>query len=89
MNSFILMPCIQTVNDAIAMAEKILKVLQKPWKIEEKVLTITTSMGIAMGHFGEFTKHSLMKKADIALYEAKNNGKNSFELFNDSVQLCL
>ena len=83
----ILLPSIQTVDNAIAVAEKILEVIQRPWKIEDKVLTVTISMGIAMAHSGECTKHSLMKKADIALYEAKNNGKNSFRIFNDSTQV--
>ncbi|MDI7743570.1 sensor domain-containing diguanylate cyclase [Lysinibacillus fusiformis] len=78
----ILLPRIQNAENAINFAERIQKNMQYPWEINGEVLNVTTSMGIALASISDsFTKSSLMKKADIALYQAKESGRNSFELY--------
>lgn len=78
----ILLSNIQSYN-AIEIAERINHAIQQPWKLNGHTLTVTTSMGIATASSQlNFTESSLIKKADIALYEAKESGKNCYKLYN-------
>lgn len=67
----------------IKIAEDIFQVMKKPLNIQDKELEITTSMGIAIAPVEYFSKKSLLKNADIALYKAKENGKNSYFIYED------
>ncbi|HPR63068.1 MAG TPA: diguanylate cyclase [Thermoanaerobaculia bacterium] len=80
---FILLP--QTdLENAIKMAERIRSLIQSV-RIEagERQLSVTASFGVA-GYSGEETPDNpehLLKQADIALYRAKENGRNRVEVF--------
>ena len=69
-------------QDAALVAEKILELLNNPVTIQGHKLRITTSIGIAI-----YTVDSaddamrLMKKSDIAMYQAKEAGRNGFRFF--------
>ena len=59
---------------------KLLQVISQPCAIQGHSLNITASIGIGLypqhGEDGE----SLMKSADLALYEAKRLGKNNYRI---------
>ena len=69
-------------SDVRIIAEKIIAALTPPITVKENELYVTVSIGIA-----EFTvdgtddAQSLMKKADIAMYAAKKNGRNRYDYF--------
>jgi len=75
----ILLPSITTIHEVIDLAEKIKMMMQKPWKINENILNVTSSMGIAITSTKQ-TAHSIWKQADIALYQAKCAGGNTYKL---------
>ncbi|MBD8037457.1 sensor domain-containing diguanylate cyclase [Solibacillus sp. A46] len=78
----ILLPNIQNIENAVEIAKRIKIKMQQPWKIKGQKLTVTTSMGIAMAKFSQkITKSELIKNADIALYEAKNSGRDNYKLY--------
>ena len=60
-------------------ARKILATVDKPFRIDDSFLQVTSSIGIAMRVF-ETDASMLMKRADEALYEAKRAGRNTFRL---------
>lgn len=62
-------------------AERVLKVLHEPFELEgvDGRLSVTASIGIAMGH--RESAGELLRDADIALYHAKEQGKNCFALY--------
>jgi len=62
-------------------AERILKVLKKPFELEEATVTIDASIGIAFMDDSVKTKSDLLKNADKAMYAAKKAGKGRFELY--------
>lgn len=78
----ILLPKIGSINNASDIAKTVLERIQKPWNINGLSFQVTTSMGIAMASVG-MTSSALLKEADIALYEAKEKGKNSYQLQKD------
>lgn len=63
-------------------AERILDVLRAPFHLEEYEdanLSVTSSIGIALGH--RDSAGEMLRDADIALYRAKEQGKNCFVLY--------
>ena len=73
---------IETVQDAMTVAEKILHALSQTFEIAEHVIHISSSIGIAM--FPEHGKDEnlLLKSADAAMYRAKEGGRNRVEVAN-------
>ena len=70
-------------QDASTVADKILKTLAKPISVGEHRLNITTSIGIAVYPInGTDIASELMKKADMAMYSAKEGGKNQYRFCN-------
>jgi diguanylate cyclase (GGDEF)-like protein len=71
-------------QDAALVAEKILEVLSSTITIQGHKLKITTSIGIVI-----YTVDSaddamkLLKKADVAMYQAKGAGRNTFRFYSD------
>lgn len=61
-----------------------------PFNVADKVLNITSSIGVAIYPEDGTTSLELVKHADIALYEAKNKGKNDYMFFtahlNEEIQ---
>ena len=70
-------PWIQHDDDAPTMAKKIIKALSKPFIMAEKVMHISTCIGIAYSH-DKKTIEKLLQEADLALYEAKRSGKGKY-----------
>jgi diguanylate cyclase (GGDEF)-like protein/PAS domain S-box-containing protein len=79
----ILLPEINSKDDAISVAEKILDTFKAPFVVNNIPLSITTSIGIAVYPEYGGDSESLIKNADAALYLAKEKGGNSCEIFNN------
>ncbi len=66
--------------------DDIRSIFTKPWFLKGADYYCTMSMGIARFPEDGNTGDELIKKADIALYEAKKTGKNRIEYYNDAVE---
>lgn len=58
----------------------------KPWMLKGTDYYCTMSMGVVCFPTDGDTVEELIKKADIALYEAKCSGKNRIEFYDDNVE---
>jgi diguanylate cyclase (GGDEF)-like protein len=73
---------IKLPHDAEVVADKIIRTINEPVYIQGYDLQITTSIGIAIFPVnGTDDANELMKKADMAMYEAKSKGKNGFKFY--------
>jgi len=81
----ILLPSINSLENIKAVANKILKALQIKHAIGTHELYITSSIGIAIYPEHATTAEELIRNADTAMYEAKNNGRNSFKIYADAM----
>lgn len=76
----ILLPDLQSASEATLVAQRILSALQQPWELNSCTLTTTSSMGIALFPANGSTAAELVKQADMALYQAKDNGRNGYAM---------
>ena len=73
------------VVDAEQVATKILKALAKPVQADEHELFITTSIGISIYPTHDDNPEGLLKKADAAMYQAKAQGRNNYQVYDHSM----
>jgi diguanylate cyclase (GGDEF)-like protein len=64
-----------------SVAEGLLGVIAEPFHIADRRLAVTTSIGIAMFPGDTPDVQLLLKNADIAMYQAKESGRNTFKFF--------
>jgi diguanylate cyclase (GGDEF)-like protein len=70
-------------NDAAVVARKILDALRQPIKIGDQQLIITISIGItSIPNDGE-TPAALLRNADLAMYQAKQRGRDNYQYYQE------
>ncbi len=65
--------------------EKLRKVFSLPVKFEDKMVPVNSSFGIVNSTAENVSLDSMIAYADIALYEAKNNGKNKAVFYHEGM----
>ena len=77
----LLLSGVNQVEDAARIAEKVLNAIRPPFQIDSHELYINTSIGISLyPHDGEDAE-TLVKNADIALYRAKERGRDTYQFY--------
>jgi diguanylate cyclase (GGDEF)-like protein len=79
----VLLPSIESRQDASTVAEKIRAALALPFLASGHTINIGCSVGIAVYPEHGADEISLMKNADVAMYQAKQNGRNNVQVFDD------
>ena len=69
--------------DAETIARSILDVIAEPFQINGRAVTVTTSIGITIYPNDNSDTSTLLKNADIAMYQAKEQGRNNFKFFTE------
>ncbi len=77
---------IHHVDDVGRIASKILEAVSTPYRIAGRDLIITTSIGVAIYPIDGESIEELLKGADIAMYSAKENGRNQYQYFTSSMR---
>ena len=67
--------------EAAIFAERLIEVLGKPFQVGEHQLLVGASIGIAITDDERINGETLLKRAEIALYKAKDSGRNTFRFF--------
>ncbi|MCO6059469.1 PAS domain S-box protein [Pseudomonas sp. MOB-449] len=67
-------------------ADKLRKLLAEPMLLEGHRLQVTPSIGIALIPDHGTSPADLLKRADIALYRAKDSGRNAIQIFRSTMQ---
>ena len=78
----VLLPAIETPDDAMIVAKKIRHALCQPIDLGNHGLTVSTSIGIAVYPEHGSEEETLLKHADAAMYHAKKSGRNTVCLFS-------
>lgn len=82
----ILLPSIEDEQVAIRVAEKILHNINQSFELAGHSINISSSIGVAVypEHGGD--EKLLTKNADLAMYHAKNNGRNNVKLYQPDMK---
>lgn len=81
----VVLPEISSEHDATQVARRISHKVAKTLTIDEYPVLTTLSIGIALYPQDGDTAEDLLKNADLAMYTAKKNGKNSFAFYRESM----
>jgi len=66
----------------VKLVENIIKIFQEPFQIDSKPITATISVGIAIYPTDTRKGSELIDHSDRAMYQAKNQGKNTYSFYN-------
>lgn len=77
----VILPTIRCADDVEKVAQKILFTITQPFGLKEKTLSITISIGVSIFPLHADDMDKLIQKADMAMYRAKQLGKNKYEIF--------
>ena len=72
---------------AANLAERLLSVFSDPFDLNEHRINVETSIGIAIAPDNGDEAEQLLKTADIALYRAKSEGRNTYRMFKAEMEL--
>ena len=77
----VLLPSIAATQDALLVAEKILKILREPFNIADSQHIVSGSIGISVFPEHGVNEKMLITRADAAMYLVKHEGGNGVKLF--------
>jgi diguanylate cyclase (GGDEF)-like protein len=77
----ILMPAIVSLDDPAGLARRILDTIAEPFMIESSASTLGVGIGIAVAPDNGTDGDALLRRADMALYRAKADGRSTVRFF--------
>jgi diguanylate cyclase (GGDEF)-like protein/PAS domain S-box-containing protein len=81
----ILLNEVGTPTDAGMIAQKILNHLREPIQVSGHPLIVTTSIGITVIPSDGLDPNVLMRNADLAMYKAKERGRNNYQFYSEDL----
>jgi len=83
----IMLPRLKEPEDAGRVATRIKEILATPFFIDDHEIYITASTGISVFPLDGTDSDTLIKHADIAMYHAKERGKNGFQYYKKALNI--
>jgi len=81
----LLCPTVETNDEVIEIAQNILESLKNPFYVQGSELLLTASIGIDFYPSNDANVTELMKRVDVALYKAKEFGRNMYQIYDSSM----
>ncbi|PSB04650.1 bifunctional diguanylate cyclase/phosphodiesterase [Merismopedia glauca] len=81
----VILPQVKTIEGVAIVAQKLISQLEPSFTISDREISIGCSIGIALFPRDGQTPSNLMKNADIAMYEAKKQGGNSYFFYQNTL----
>lgn len=82
----IILSDLRHAEDAVGIAQKILETVQETVTIGETPVSVSASIGIALYPADGLEPESLLRNADHAMYRAKEEGRNTYQLCTDEMK---
>src|SRR6478736_1826884 len=77
----IIMTQMEQATDAAALSKRIRESVIKPYQIEGHQIVTDISIGISVAPMDAVESHEILRNADMALYDAKADGRGTFRFF--------
>lgn len=81
----ILLESYRSIEHISAIAKKVINTIDQPLMLNGQVVSVSTSIGIAIYPTDASNTTDLLKHADLAMYHAKEAGRNNFQFFAESM----
>ncbi|MCM0754453.1 EAL domain-containing protein [Desulfovibrio aminophilus] len=79
----LLLEDLESPREAIQVAKRVRDAMRKPFLIDGHEITTSASLGLALADSDGVGAEELIRHANIAMYKAKEGGKNRFHVFNE------
>jgi diguanylate cyclase (GGDEF)-like protein len=80
---------VKNIRDAEALARRILDAITHPFDVPGGSVTVGISIGVSLAPTNGEERETLMRLADTALYQAKNEGRNRYSFFQRQMDEAL
>ncbi len=80
---------LEAPEDAMRLARRVCTALGETYHVNGHEVTSSASIGIAIGPLDNQAPETLLKNADLALYRAKEDGRNTFRFFEPAMDAAL
>jgi diguanylate cyclase (GGDEF)-like protein/PAS domain S-box-containing protein len=72
-------------HEAAGIASRVVGAFEKPFHVQGNDLSLTTSVGVAVGTLAGPAPELLLRDADVAMYRAKDAGRDRYEVFDETM----
>jgi len=83
----ILLQDVERAEDAVITAKRVLQIVSEPHSIDKHDLYVTASMGVSVYPDDGMDAVVLLKNADTAMYQAKEDGRQNFKFFRQDMNI--
>ena len=77
---------IDSDGEALALAERVLDALERPFPLGSAEVAMLASVGVSVSHDPETDPETMLREADVAMYRAKGMGGRRLELFDEALR---
>jgi diguanylate cyclase (GGDEF)-like protein/PAS domain S-box-containing protein len=77
---------IESDHEAMALADRVIGELEKPFAVGTAEVAMLASVGVSVAHSPDTDPEAMLREADLAMYRAKAAGGRRLELFDDSLR---
>ncbi|MGH2865101.1 MAG: putative bifunctional diguanylate cyclase/phosphodiesterase [Solirubrobacteraceae bacterium] len=82
----ILVEDIDSEDEALALAERVLDALERPFALGSADVRMLASVGVSVSHHPDTDPEAMLREADVAMYRAKTAGGRRLELFDERLR---
>ncbi|SDS28263.1 putative bifunctional diguanylate cyclase/phosphodiesterase [Pseudomonas oryzae] len=79
----VLLPDLAHGEDALLVAERLIRSIARPYRFNELELHVTASIGITLSDGDIEQPMKLIQEADLAMYQAKQHGRNNYQWYTE------
>ncbi len=83
----IILPGLDHADDTVPVLVKIVDRLQDPFHTGDHEISTSVSIGVSIFPEDGTSFETLLKKADMAMYQAKNSGRNGYRFFDETINV--
>ena len=77
---------LENESEALAIAERVREAFATPFVWRGTTVTLTASIGVAVATTPEITAASMLRDADVAMYRAKQRGRDQVAVFDEALR---
>ena len=81
----VVQPDIASRRNAANLAERLLRAFVETFDVGSQEISVNASIGVSVSNGDSTSKSEFVREADLALYRAKNEGRNTYRFFNSEM----